>query len=299
MLACPDVCALHPPVPPAPIRLEEVRQRYDREARQGICDTGRYRLRYYSWGEGPPLVFVHGVSDSSQAFLQPISRLATAFRCIAYDLPGLPGDGARLSRYRHADLVEDLFALLDHLIVKQSYLLGSSFGSTIALRAMQAQPVRLPRAIMQGGLAHRPLRRLEYALAQLGRWLPGRMRWTPYRAKIARLVNGKAFAERDEVVWRFFLDSTGQTPIATFAHQGLLLNRVDLRPILPQIRQPVLLVVGDRDKVTGPAYQQVLLEGLPNAGQVILEGAGHVPSYTHPEVLAEVVRQFLTPPSLS
>jgi pimeloyl-ACP methyl ester carboxylesterase len=39
----------------------------------------------------------------------------------------------------------------------------------------------------------------------------------------------------------------------------------------------------------------MLLHGLPNAGRVILEGCGHVPSYTHPEAVAEVVRQFLTP----
>jgi pimeloyl-ACP methyl ester carboxylesterase len=43
-------------------------------------------------------------------------------------------------------------------------------------------------------------------------------------------------------------------------------------------------------------YEEMLLQGLPNAGRIVLEGCGHTPSYTHPEVLAEVIRQFLTPP---
>jgi hypothetical protein len=46
----------------------------------------------------------------------------------------------------------------------------------------------------------------------------------------------------------------------------------------------------------GRAEEEVLLGGLPNVGRVVLEGCGHLPAYTHPEVLAEVTRQFLTPP---
>jgi len=45
------------------------------------------------------------------------------------------------------------------------------------------------------------------------------------------------------------------------------------------------------------ALIEVLLAGLPNARQVVIEGCGHGPSYTHPELVAEVVRQFLTPPA--
>ena len=59
----------------------------------------------------------------------------------------------------------------------------------------------------------------------------------------------------------------------------------------------MLLVCGDRDTVVPPRHTQMLQAGLPSAGVVVLEGCGHVPSYTHPEAFAEVVRQFLTPPA--
>src|SRR5207244_2071132 len=80
-------------------------------------------------------------------------------------------------------------------------------------------------------------------------------------------------------------------------HQAQWLHRLDLREELPQVRQPVLLIWGDRDRVVPLAHAEVLRQGLPSAGLVVLEGAGHVPSYTHPDALAEVVRQFLTPPA--
>jgi pimeloyl-ACP methyl ester carboxylesterase len=293
-LECVDTCAAHPPTI-APIDLTEAQRRFAREAVPGRCDTGRYQMPYYSWGDGPPLVFIHGVCDSSQSFLMTISRLAAHFRCIAYDLPAGRGDGAVLRRYTHDDLVTDFWALLDHLGLRQSYVLASSFGATIAIKALSAHPERLPRAILQGGLAHRRLRRAELFLARLGRFLPGTVAWLPGREKILRAVNKGLFDHRPPEVWRYFIECTARPRVAAFAAQALWLHGVDVRPLLTQVPQPVLLVCGDRDRVVPLPYQEVLLDGLPSAGRVVIEGCGHVPSYTHPEVFAEVVRQFLTP----
>ncbi|HEY7159413.1 MAG TPA: alpha/beta hydrolase [Gemmataceae bacterium] len=297
-LACADVCALHPGEHITPIVFAEARTRFVREAVQGVCDTGRYRMPYYSWGEGPPLLFVHGVADSCRSFLQPISRLSAHFRCIAYDLPSGRRDGGRLRRYTHDDLIADLWALLDHLGLRQSYILGSSFGSTIVLKAMYAQPERLPRGILQGGLAYRPLRRAERILASLGRFLPGAVASLPWREKVLlKAAGGSAFKEMFPDVWDHYLDSSGRARLSALACQVYMLRDLDLRPILPGVHQPILLICGDRDGVIPRPYEEVLLQGLPNAGRVVLENCGHVPSYSHAEILAEVIRQFLTPPA--
>jgi pimeloyl-ACP methyl ester carboxylesterase len=276
---------------------DEVLRQFEAEAVRGTCATGRYRMPYFVWGNGPPLVFIHGVADSSYSFLLPVSRLSKHFRCIGYDLPTGHGDGARLWRYSHAALVEDFWALVDHLQLPRTYVFGASFGSTVALRALRERPERLPRAVLQGGLAHRPLRRAELVLARLGRFVPGSMALVPGRDKLLHKVNGAAFAARDPAHWRAFIDWTAKARIAAFAHQALWLHNLDLRSILPEIRQPVLLVVGDQDRVVPPSYTDVLHQGLPSAGKAVLSGCGHLPAYTHPEALAELVRQFLTPPA--
>jgi pimeloyl-ACP methyl ester carboxylesterase len=278
-----------------PLALSEAVARFASEARRGTCDTGRYRMPYYTWGAGPPLVFIHGVSDSSASFVLPIARLSRHFRCIAYDLPSGHGDGARLWRYRHEHLVEDLFALLDHAGAERAYVLASSFGATVALRALAARPERLPRAILQGGLAYRPLRRAERWLAWLARLLPGPMARVPRREKLLELMHREPFARQPEEVWRAFVEQTGKARLAALGHQAHWLHRLDLRPTLASIRQPVLLVHGDQDRTVPRAHADVLHAGLLSAGLVVLEGCGHVPSYTHPEALAEVVRRFLTP----
>jgi pimeloyl-ACP methyl ester carboxylesterase len=286
------VCAASAPITPG-----DALRRLEREGTRGVCNTGRYQLPYLAWGEGPPLVFIHGLGDTNRSFVAPMALLATHFRCIAYDLPSGRGDRARLGEYRHGDLVNDLFALLDHLELKQSYCFGSSFGSTIALAAARLQPHRLPRLVLQGGFAHRPLVRAELLLARVTCFLPGSMRHLPFRQRILERAHFEPFTTLPPEVWQTFLEWTGETPIAAAARQALVLNRVDLRPILADIRQPVLLVCGDRDPLIGAAQEEVLLQGLPNAGRVVIPGCGHVASYTHPEAVASITRDFLTPPS--
>jgi pimeloyl-ACP methyl ester carboxylesterase len=224
-----------------------------------------------------------------------ISVLERNFRCIAYEQPTGHGDGARLGHYTHADLTEDLFALLDHLGLRQSYVFASSFGSTIALSAMRAQPERIPRAVFAGGFAQRRLAPAERLLARVAQFLPGSMRSFPGRKLIAKHGLGPSAMSRPEL-FDFFLRTTGSHPTSAMARRAMLLQRLDLRALLPEIRQPVLLICGEFDSVVRRDCEEVLLQGLPHCARVELRDGGHAAHYTHPEVVAELVQQFLTPP---
>jgi len=279
------------------LRLADVLTRFRAEATEGTLDTGRYRCRYFSWGQGPAIVFIHGLCDDAQSFIMPIARLSEHFRCITYDLPqGLDVDGAHLGRYHHADLVADLFALIDHLDLRQPYLFGSSFGSTIALAAMHEQGRRFPRAILQGGFARRPLAIAEVMLASWARYWPSTMHHVPWREEILRQSHYQAFAAREPEIWQYFLDREGDIPIEAVARRALILHQTDLRHLLPSITQPVMLVCGDHDPLVGKSCERDLLEGLPHVFRAEIEGCGHIPQFTHPEVLAEIVSRFFGVP---
>jgi pimeloyl-ACP methyl ester carboxylesterase len=241
---------------------------------------------------------IPGLADDALSFIFVSALLSSHFRCIAYDLPagGSTGDGARLRRIAHADLVQDLSALLDHLNIDQSYLLGSSFGGTIALAAMHSSPRRFPRAILQGAFAYRPLGFAESYLARLARYWPGKMQLLPGRMAFLRWFHFAPFASRPPEVWSYFLERSILPPIAAVAHRALMIHQLDLRPILSEIRQPVLLVCGEHDPLVGPACEEALLRGLPNAGRAQIAGSGHNLIFSHPEILAELVRQFFTRP---
>jgi len=278
-----------------PLSLDESLKRFQREAVRDVCDTGRYRCPYYIWGEGPPLVFIHGLCDDARSFVLPIVNLSRHFRCIAYDLPGNPGDGSKLSGYEHADFVKDLHALLNHLDLQSCSLFASSFGSTIALRAMHDLPERLPSAVLQGAFARRPLSLPEVLLAKLARYWPWPMHRLPLRVPIIRRSHFFPFAAGPAENWDYFLERSGAPTMAAVAHRALILHDNDLRSLLPDIVQPILLICGDADPLVGKKCEEVLQAGLPNATRAELQNCGHMPQFTHPEVMAELILRFLTP----
>jgi pimeloyl-ACP methyl ester carboxylesterase len=271
----------------------EARARFHAEACAGICDTGRYRCRFYVWGVGPDVLFIPGLCDDSLSFVLPMARLSRQFRCIAYDLPTGEHDGANLPRYRHADYVADVFALLDHLGSRTTYLFGSSFGSTMALVAMHGAPARFPRVVLQGGFAHRPLAWAEVMLASWARWWPGAMHRLPGRLTILERGHRLPFTERPRQFWDCFLERSGAPPMRAVAHRARVLHQLDLRELLPRIAQPTLLICGELDPLVARTCEDTLLCGLPNARRVVLPRGGHVPQFSHPEMLAELTSHFL------
>lgn len=300
MPPCPTLAgATEPPECARKVVLADALADWRREATFGTVDTGRYRCRYFAWGDGPPLTFVPGTCSDGETFVPLMHRLRRHFRCVGYDLPAGGPDGANLARYRHADLTADLLALLDHLRVQRTDLLGFSFGATVALDALARQPERFPRAILQGGFAHRPLAPAEVFVAHWLRYLPGALGRVPLLARVNARNQGEPFAGGPPERWRFFLERQGATALTAFAHRILMIHALDLRPRLSRITAPVLLVCGDRDPIVGRPCVEALRAGLPRAARAEIEGCGHHPHLSHPEVLAEVVRQFLQTPSCS
>jgi pimeloyl-[acyl-carrier protein] methyl ester esterase len=276
--------------------LSECLDHWRREAQHGEVDTGRYRCRYVVWGRGPTLVLVPGMASDAISFVMLMDRLKSHFRCVSYELPEGGPDGARLMSYHHEDLTRDLFALLDRLRIAECFLLGFSFGSTIALSALHQQPQRFTRGILQGGFARRPLAPAEVLVASFARFLPGTLGQLPLRRRVIEHNHREPFLQRDPDVWEFFMEHTCRIPMRAIASRVLMIHRLDLRSILPTIPQPMLMICGDRDPLVGKTCEQELRQGLPSVARAEIEHCGHQPHQTHPEVMAEVVRQFLQAP---
>lgn len=264
-------------------------------ARRRVLDAGRYRMRYFAWGSGPPVVFIHGMSDAARAFLMVMHRLVDHLTCIAYELPDGETDGSRLARYTPADYTADLVALLDHLQIDRAGVVGSSFGSTIALHSLASVPARFTHGVSQNGFAHRPLNRWQRQLARSARFWPGWFGdWPEIYRQVMWRVERPTLSLLPPAVADYFLEHGSRTPIRASALRTLAIDRTDLRPLLPAIRVPVLLLTGDRDPLVPPECAAELERGLPNARRVEFTNCGHYPQYTHPAAMADAIRAFLT-----
>lgn len=250
-------------------------------------------MRVATWGEGPPLVIIHGLSDAVRGFAMVMHRLAPHFTCIAYELPNGLDDDANLASYRHRDYAADLFALLDHLKLDRVAVLGSSFGTTVALSAMAAAPHRFTRCVLKGGFACRPLKWYERFGARQGRFWEGRLCELPFREFAMRRADPATWDGCSPHARELFLRCNGQTPIRAACRRALTLDTLDLRPLLPAIRTPVLLIGGDRDRIVPWGREAVLANHLPDVRRVEFAACGHYPQYTHPGATAAAVAEFL------
>lgn len=284
-------------LPPSTVTGEELRMSvaaFRAGASRGCNDTGRYRMRYFSWGAGPAVVFVHGMADAATAFVMTMSRLVDRFTCIGYELPNGTTDGSRLARYSLRDYSADLNSLLDHLKVTQAAIVGSSFGSTIALTALASGRDRFHRGILQSGFVRRPLNWLQRLLARSARYWPGWFAdWPEIHSWTMRRIERQSLRSVPAEVVECFLRHGATTPISACAQRALTIDRIDLRPLLESIHVPVLLITGDRDPLVPPVCREDLARGIEQFTHVELAGCGHYPQFTHPELMAESIARFL------
>ena len=266
---------------------------YDRLAKVARWSGPRYRMTYRILGDGPPLVLVPGLASTYRTYAPTLHRLARQFQTVTIDYPGENADdGSRLGAITHDDLVDDLFGLIDHLSFDRAHLFGLSFGSTLSLRALHREPGRFGPSALQGGFAHRRLRLAERLALAVGRRFRGETSRLPFHDRGLKLKNRDTFPAGMDDRWSYYVEQNGRTSIAGLTHRLDLLDRLDLRPILPKIRQPILLLHGTEDRIVPLARFDELAAMLPEARPVLMPSAGHQPHFTHPEELANLVGDF-------
>jgi pimeloyl-ACP methyl ester carboxylesterase len=268
--------------------------RFDADAVPAAFHTGHYRLRYVTWGGGPPVVFVHGLGDLPRSFCMVMAGLVDrGFSVVGYDLANGLDDDCRYGAYRHEHHADDLVALLDHLNISTADVVGSSFGSTVTLRALHRHPTRFRRAVLQGGFARRPLARVERGLSRLARYWPGRLKQMPFREQVMNRLDGTQFVGCPPEMYQFLLVCSGETPIRAAARRALILDQLDLRPLLPAIPHTVLMIGGDRDALVPRECEAEVERGLPDVRRVEFSPCGHYPQYTMPAAMADEIEQWV------
>lgn len=276
--------------------LRQAQARFSREARLRDFRTPRYHGQLIDWGRSdrPPLVFVHGMSDQPMSFIMVMAHLVErGYRCLAYPLPNGRGDGANLGMYRHPDYVRDLVRILDDLGLEQVDLVGSSFGTTISQRMLVNAPSRVRRCVLLNGFPRRPLMRIERGLARLARYWPWPMKDLILREQVMARLEAEQFAGCPTEIYRYMLDVSGVTPCRAAARRTLIIDKLDLRPLLGQIPHPVLMIGGNQDVIVPKVYEMELFQGLKNVRRIELSPCGHYPQYTMPGPVAQHIDEFL------
>ena len=247
------------------------------------------RLFYEGTGAGEPLVLVHGGFSDHGNFRAVVGGLAETFRVVAYDRRGhsLSERPAPLGSRR--DQEDDLTALVETLDIGPAHVVGTSFGSAVALGLAGRRP-DLVRTLT----AHEP------ALPALSPRGPAVQ--AAIRAALARVdAEGGTQQFLEDVAlgpgaWARFPEPIKATMVRSAP--AVLKEQADAawgdvdRDALSNLRTPILLTKGGQSP---PWFADVVAElaGLiPGARVHRYPDAGHSPHITDPDAYVAVVTAF-------
>lgn len=237
------------------------------------------------FGTGPRTIVAHGGwVGSGELWHSPFEILSRNWRTVTYDHRGTGVTTHTTPKLTFEHLVDDLLWVIDKLAIDRCILAAESAGAIVALEAALRAPDRFTGLCLVSG-----------------RWMtpaPGslddrinacRKQYKPF---IDQFID-YCVPEADGEVYRHWGRQIVYRCQPEQAAQLMeLLYGVNVEDRVSRIKIPALLIHGDKDVITPLSSSQKLQALLPNSKLQVIEGVGHVPTITRPEIIAASIEAF-------
>jgi len=233
-------------------------------------------------GAGPPLLLLHGFSDSSRSFSLLAPELAGR-RLVIPDLPG-HGGSAPGSDWTPSALAKDMSAFVSAAGLKRSVLVGHSLGSMVALEMAALHPGLFSGLVLLAGTLR-----------------PGLDDNHPVVTGVAALDDPVAPDGPFLTYWYHCGPDVPALLLTELAVEAAALPAGRWRALLagirdfdrsanpPRIDTPMLILSGDDDHLFDRAHHDALVAAFPEAAELRLVGCSHNPHWDAPRLVARVI----------
>ena len=220
-------------------------------------DIADAKIYFEEYGEGEPLIFLHGNNGSIEDFYQQIPFFAKHYRVIVLDTRG-QGRSTDLTKtpYTYEVFSNDLFQIIQKLNLKKVNLVGWSDGGNTALIFNAQHPELINKIITIGAVLN------------------------PNGVKDELIENFKNLANKPS-------ETTNLRLIE------LMLNEPNItKSELNKIQNPVLVIAGEKDEVK-EEHTKEIQQNIKNAELLIIPNSTHYVPFEQPKVLNEAILKFL------
>jgi pimeloyl-ACP methyl ester carboxylesterase/DNA-binding CsgD family transcriptional regulator len=264
------------------------------------AQNGDVSIAYRIAGDGPvDLLFLGGFVSHLEIGVEPPlaerfwERLGSFARVILFDKRGmgLSDSGA----YTLENIVGDALAVLDACGVERAAVVGVSEGGAAATMLAATHPERVS-AMVQYGTYARVSRAADYpegSPVEVTRRFWGRMieKW----GDPVSIDDWAPSAAHDPEVreWWARMLRSGASPGA-MRMIGLMYEQLDVRPLLPAVSVPTLVLYRAGDELVRPALSRAVARGIPGAREVELAGADHLWVAGDQDAMLHEIEEFVT-----
>ena len=260
------------------------------------------RIWYQEIGAGDPVVQIHGAGFGHFNFATATPILSKSFRCIDFDMRGYGQSERPFQRYDMEVWADDVAGLMDHLGLRSAHIHGTSMGGMVAQQFAAKYPERTQRLVINCSAA-----KLDYAgILTFRGWIDIAERFGMGSRTLAELIALQALSRRflDTSEGRRSVDmiqnilqESNRVDIFKVACQAMI--DMDLRPLLPKITAPTLIIGGDEDMMTpweqaaSGAGQDYLVQHISGAKKHVIKGSSHSTLFDGTDENCRVVMAFL------
>jgi pimeloyl-ACP methyl ester carboxylesterase len=256
-------------------------------------------------GEGPPLVFVHGLSGSWRNWLEQVPVLAGDHRVIAVDLPGfgsspMPTEDISISGYGR--VLERLFAALG---IDAAAVVGNSMGGFVGAELAIAFPQLVERLVLisAAGIsttgdprterALPSLQRIERVTAASAAWVAARSDTVARRPRLREAALSVVVRHPRRLPAALAAEQLRGAGTPGFLQALESIMHYDFRDRLAEIACPTLIVWGDGDRLINVRDADVFASLIPDSRKVVFADTGHMAMLERPAAFNALLRDFL------
>jgi 3-oxoadipate enol-lactonase len=247
-------------------------------------------VHYVSEGEGPPVVFIHGLGGSANVWHGVIQAMKQHHHCIAMDLRG-HGRSQAKGKFSVQGWAKDVHKLVRHLELPAVTVVGHSLGTLIAQQFASDNPDSVEHLVLVGGISYfqpgtneaygqrADLVEKEGMDALVDDWLAGAVSPQSH----ATLSGGvgllrELFLRNDPVAYAKSCRALAEAPAIRRDELGM----------------PTLMVTGAHDRSTPLAMSEELKRSIPVSRVQVLANVGHWSPIEAPGAVAAAILEFLT-----
>jgi 3-oxoadipate enol-lactonase len=246
-------------------------------------------LYYHVIGEGPPIVFAHGLGGTHASWWQQIPAFAERWTCVVFAARGFYP--SRLSEPQQDgssivdDFVGDLAALVEELHLDEVRLVAQSLGGWACLEYALAHPDRVPALILADTTGTvRPAVEANPADSE-----------ALFERGIHPACGERMFREQPALHWLYrSLDELSLGLDKRAIAVGLTAARTRSPEDLGGLAVPVLGIAGAEDVVIAPEAVRALVSAMPNGRYEEVSAAGHSVYFERADTFNRLVKDFLS-----
>lgn len=241
---------------------------------RSLHSIGPFRIHALHTGSGSALVLLHGLSGSARWWAHNVPALAQHFRTHTPDLVGFGASRNRTAQPTIPEMAELMAEWLERNGIERTHLIGHSMGGQIAIHIATKWPDRIDKLVLVSAAG-----------------IPRALSFTGVTRFLAEIVPPRGWG-KPRFLPTVAADALRAGPRSLISATSLLL-RDDVRPLLPRIVAPTLLVWGRLDPLTPIAHGEYMREHIPGARLSVFDDAAHMPMVDAPARFNAEVLGFL------